>query len=69
VRSATATATSAARWRSFAEQPPQVALQRPAVALDDRLEGAIVAVGGKHRQTAIALRAQERRGQQGRHDR
>jgi hypothetical protein len=43
------------------EQAPQVALQRPAVALDDLLEGTIVAGGGERAQAAVALRAQQRR--------
>ncbi len=53
----------------LAQQPAQVALQRAAVALDDGLEGMVVPVGRERGQTAIALGAQQRGGQQRRHDR
>jgi hypothetical protein len=49
------------------EQAPQVALQRTAVSLDDRLKGAIVAVAGQADQTAVGLRTQHWCGQQRRH--
>ena len=53
----------------LAQQPAQIALQRAAVALDDRLEGPIVAIGRERDETAVALGAQQGGGQQRRHDR
>jgi hypothetical protein len=51
----------------LAQQPSQVALQRAPVALDDGVEGAVVAVRREGRQATVALGAQQRGGQQGRH--
>jgi hypothetical protein len=41
------------------QQPAQVAQQRPAVALDDRLERAVVAGRGKRDEPLVGLRAQQ----------